>query len=89
MPIYTSPVPPPRTYPCGHCGKLIPRAMAMRQAGYCDACEWMTSVEVQRLRIAHRQTLRKHLSRGALPLYHRADVEQFNANMVNILTRLG
>jgi hypothetical protein len=82
MPVYTPPVPPQRTYSCGHCGKLIPRVMALRQAGYCERCEFMTAVEVMRHTLLSRPTLLAKERRGewtvvridARPLYHRADV---------------
>lgn len=82
VPIYTPPVPPPPTYSCGHCGKVIPRAMALRQAGYCESCEWMTTAQVVRRLLINSRTLRQWTAAGKIPrygawrnLYHRADVE--------------
>lgn len=83
MPIYTPPVPPPPTYPCGHCGKLIPRVQALRQAGYCERCEWMTTDEALRRLMIANQTLDRMADRGELRkvkvghrvLWHRAEIE--------------
>jgi excisionase family DNA binding protein len=82
VPIYTSSVPPPRTYPCGACGKIIPRAMALRQAGYCEMCEYMTTAEALALLMVGGNTLSRMYARGELRcarvgrkrLWPRADV---------------
>jgi hypothetical protein len=58
--------------------------MALRQAGYCESCEWMTAVQVMRELLTTRMTLLAYERRGEWrvvrsrwnPLYHRADVEQ-------------
>jgi DNA-binding MarR family transcriptional regulator len=64
---------------------MIPRAMALRQAGYCERCEWMTSVEVVKATLLTWNTLTAlgrrgewHVARiGRHRLYHRADVTAF------------
>jgi hypothetical protein len=74
-------------YPCGHCKTLIPRVQALRQAGYCEACEFMTVEEVMREtlvswpllgRLEQRHEWNPVRTCGRL-LLHRAEVEHFKA----------
>ena len=76
------------TYPCAHCGAVIPRVRAIHQAGYCDSCEYMTTDEVMRyLHITDCQVARwrkagKLPSPGIPRRYARADVEQQRDKML-------
>lgn len=78
-------------YPCGHCHTPIPRALAMRQAGYCDSCEWMLTWEVIDRLGVNRETVIRMTARGELlqagkniprPLWHRSTVEHKRHLMV-------
>lgn len=77
-------LPPPPTYPCGHCRQLIPRVQALRQGGYCQRCEFMTRAEVveylgvTELTVMRRLPVVRILRRV---LVHRADVEQMRARL--------
>ena len=82
MPVYTPPGAPPPTYPCGHCGEMIPRVIALHQAGYCERCEFMTAIEVMRYTLVTRSVLLGMEYRGEIhparidsrPYYHRAEI---------------
>jgi hypothetical protein len=59
--------------------------MALRSAGYCEACEYMTTEQVLRLLMIARSTVIRMAQRGELhrggegrALYHRADVERLS-----------
>ena len=75
---------PEKTYPCAHCGEMTWRAFALRSAGYCEKCEWMTVSEAERATLMSRRHILiyrlngKWLSVriGGHVLIHRADVDQ-------------
>lgn len=60
---------------------MIPRAMALRQAGYCERCEWMTAEQVLRYLMISRRTLDRRAipctKLGSSVRCHRADVESY------------
>jgi hypothetical protein len=87
---YMNPRTSPPMYPCGHCKTLIPRARALRQAGYCDLCEWMTTSDVRQYLMVGPNTPRNWTKQGRIrqaklngqPLYHRADIELMRAQWI-------
>lgn len=79
------PVPPRNPvplYPCANCAGEVPRHQALQQAGYCDACEYMTWNDVCRVLVCASVTPTNLHNSGRLHraeaagrhLYHRAEV---------------
>ena len=66
---------------------MIWRAQALRQAGYCDACEFMTTAQAAERLVADRKALYRMAARGKLrkvkisarALWHRAEIEGVSA----------
>jgi hypothetical protein len=82
-------LPPPPTYPCGHCKKLIPRVQALRQSGYCQACEFLSTAQALEALMVSGRTLGRMADRGELRkvkiltrvLWRRAEIETMREQM--------
>jgi hypothetical protein len=88
IPVMLAPMDKP-LYPCGHCGVMFPRVQALRQAGYCQRCEFMTRAEVVEYLMVGTHTPLLWSWAGKVRtvkiahrlLFPRADVEHMGARM--------